>query len=66
MQQVETSVGHVQVTVKCNDDFGCRLYWRDAVGDVPCVYSIKFPVQRGFSDVPFVYCIMLPVQRGIS
>jgi hypothetical protein len=48
---VETSVGHVQVTVKRNEVFGCRLYWRDAVGNVPCVYCIMSHVQRVFSKV---------------
>jgi hypothetical protein len=49
VQHVETSVGPVQVTVKTNEVFGCILYWRDAVGDVPCVYCIMLPVQGGFS-----------------
>jgi hypothetical protein len=65
VQCVESSVDHVQFTVKRNVVFGCRLYWRDDDGDVPCVCCIMLLVQRGVCVVPCVYCIMLLVQRGV-
>jgi len=35
------------------------MYWPDTVADVPFVYWIMLPVQRGFRDVPCVYWITI-------
>jgi len=51
VQYVETFLRHVQGTLKRNDVYGCILYWRDAIGEVPCVYWNVLLDQRGLCDV---------------